>query len=214
MKERGIPFTAQMVRAVLNGWKLQTRRVVHPDIVSDISGDGENVLRRCPYGEEGDRLWVREAYRVTRTLNQLPPRDLKPRQMTVCFEAGGSISNNRGRDGVLRWQEEPDFPGDRMPEWIGKLRPGMFMCRWMSRITLEITGVRIERRQDISYEDILAEGIRIGVFDLEKAEAMPMETKRRLATDAYFALVESIYGPGSWAANPWVWVVEFKRVDA
>ena len=101
------------------------------------------------------------------------------------------------------------------PTAFGKLRPGMFMCRWMSRIQLEITGVRVERLQDISEADALAEGVDMGqMVTMPMSPSLPVAVslKPRSAVEAYAALWESINGPSSWESNPWVWAVEFKRL--
>ncbi len=142
---------------------------------------------RCPYGQPGDRLWVREAWRTVAEADALPPRDL----------------NEAHR--IWNEADAPHQPG------AGKLRPGMFMPRWASRITLEITAVRVERLQDISREDAMAEGIVIqpdGGYGLA-------DTTHYHATDprqSYFSLWEAINGPGSVEANPWVWAVTFPAV--
>ncbi|NKC02468.1 hypothetical protein HED55_00770 [Ochrobactrum haematophilum] len=101
-------------------------------------------------------FYVREAWRVSRMHDQVAPRDLKPRTMTVFFEAGGSIAN---QDAPGDWKPAvwPEI-GER-PDWAGKFRQAMHMPRWASRITLEVTGVKVERLQDCSREDAIAEGI-------------------------------------------------------
>jgi hypothetical protein len=191
-KQRSIPFTGAMVRALLDGSKSQTRRIakITPDQCEDIGLF--YAEHPCPYGQPGDRLWVREAWRTVESANMIPPRDLNAAHR-LWFEA-----------------DAPHQPG------LGKYRPGMFMPRWPSRITLEITGVRVERLQDISDQDCEAEGVLCETADpwfyhvpepgnvYAHADDMPK--------GAYRNLWEAINGPGSWAANPWVWVVEFKRI--
>lgn len=201
MRERGILFSAPMVRALLAGTKTQTRRIVKPPI------GGINWGKRCPYGQPGDRLWVREkwapvtatAYRMSDGVQQtVNPND----EDTAAIYAAGW-----DRSGPGRW------------------RPSIHMPRWASRITLEVTGVRVERLQEISPADACAEG---AAEILDRPHADPLRSAaydkfgvtlndgERYAGSvaAYAALWESINGPGSWDANPWVWVVEFKRVDA
>ncbi len=199
MRERPILFSAPMVRAILAGAKTQTRRVVKPQpwasccieegfegeppfVYSALGGNGpgHDVSEtrspcRCPYGQPGDRLWVREAYRLCAEADATPPRDTDA-AYRVWYEA-----------------DAPHQPG------FGKLRPAMFMPRWASRITLEVTGVRVERLQDISTGDCWAEGIE------SSPDVNPLHE--------YCDLWESINGPGSWDANPWVWVVEFRRAN-
>jgi hypothetical protein len=185
-----------MVRAILAGTKTQTRRVAKIDSVAygkpvswvSVSPATTGIKEeRCHYGAPGDRLWVREAWRVGQKWDTKPPRELPVEACSVYFEAGGHAANTS--DGWRVDNEDVVRPG-----WLGKLRPGMFMPRWASRITLEITGVRVERLRDISEADAMAEGMAWddAVYD-------------------YSRLWESINGPGSWAANSWVWVVEFKR---
>jgi hypothetical protein len=176
-----------MVRAILAGTKTQTRRAMKPqttsgphDIATVISTPDSLaafVRQRCPYGKPGERLWLRETFqRFTddgETLYRADPKSLE-------------AMNQLKRDGCLE------------AFW----RPSIHMPRWASRITLEITGVRVERLQDISEADAIAEGV----------DALPMETRQSTAGLDYRALWESINGPGSWDANPWVWCIEFKRV--
>jgi hypothetical protein len=178
MKERGILFSAPMVRALLDGSKTQTRRILKPNPNATETRTPAGMVPLCPYGKVGDRLWVREAWRTVAEADALPPRDLAPAHR-LWFEAN---SDN-----------QPGF---------GRLRPGMFMPRWASRITLEITGVRVERLQDISEADALAEG----------CAAKHTADAEYNARKAYAVLWESINGGGSWDANPWVWVVEFRRL--
>lgn len=221
MKERPILFSAPMVRAILEGRKTQTRRLVRPQpphdcseiekqprtdpylgcVVSGDSGIWEDVHSmdyrvRCPYGKPGDRLWVRETWRV----DGLDRRGALMHGKDVCMESGASFYADCECDSALA-----DGP------WI----PSIHMPRWASRITLEIVNVRIERLQDISEEDAIAEGIRpvrVGLTD-RAFEWDSFSDATYTANEAYAALWESINGPGSWDANPWVWVVEFRRVD-
>jgi hypothetical protein len=214
VKERGILMATPMVRATLAGAKTQTRRVA-----SDVDGftpQGEPELRghsKLPvvcahwpsghyadstrYGQPGARLWVREAWRAPEQFDAMPPRDIPP-STRVRYEA----------------QRPDDFDA----EW-GRYRHARFMPRWASRIDLEAVKVRIERLQAISEADCIAEGIqpipdtgpsagpnRFSVVDAFGSTNFPT------AKGAYGFLWESINGAGSWDANPWVWVVEFKRV--
>jgi hypothetical protein len=174
-----------------------------------------------PYGKIGDRLWVREAWRVGKPHDQTRPRDILPRVLdrnqgvTVCYEAGGWRSvGPEGRD-------EPIYPNDKpMPDWAGKLRPSMFMPRAFSRTTLEVTSVCVERLQDISEEDAEAEG----VARLSQASDYWRNYQTHTfgpncddytclsARESYRTLWDSINeerGFG-WDTNPWVWVVDFQ----
>ena len=200
-KERPILFSAPMVRAIRDGRKSQTRRVVkpvrgfeennvcRPDLAEDNHavwwhGEYETVgcLQDCPYGQPGDRLWVRESYRLCAEADAVKARDTDA-GYRVWYEA-----------------DAPHQPGE------GKLRPGIFMPRWASRITLEVTGVRVERLQAISEADAIAEGAPggHGVIPGYGYNATPVEHYRHVW--------ESINGPGSWDANPWVWVYSIKLI--
>ena len=205
VKERPILFSAPMVRALLDGTKTQTRRVVKPQPIG-LTSDGVPFVHTaddekfgrlgkvvmCPYGQPSDRLWVREAWRVEKFIDNLAPRELAT-GCSVVYEASGEA-----------------------PAWRGKLRPSMFMPRRMSRITLEVTGVRVERLQDISEADAVAEGIErlnsphpnVKLY----RDYAPGHDSTVLPVYSYQTLWEQINGPDSWATNPWVWVVEFRRI--
>lgn len=196
MKERPILFSAPMVRAILGGTKTQTRRIIKPqpearwnhvggsafctgghDRGDDCDGD---VVLSCPYGQLGDRLWVRETWAKQ-------PNG----QAIYCADLNS--------DGVSRWAAT----------W----KPSIHMPRWASRILLEIVSVRVERLQDISEDDAQAEGIayseRFCGYCIGEAEHFNSHDPRQ----SYFSLWEAINGAGSVIANPWVWVVEFRRVE-
>jgi len=192
MKERPILFSGPMVRAILSGRKTQTRRIVKPQ--PDESGlskkDGaeywEDASGRkyiCPFGVPGDRLWVRETWRTTKSLEHLAPRNI----------ASGA---------PLEYMADRCLtPGGGRLEYRGKARPSIFMPRWASRINLEVADVRIERLNDITEEDAKAEGWDGYISYMPQPHPAIAEFSR---------LWESIHGPGSWDHNPWVWVVTFK----
>lgn len=195
MTERGILFSGAMVRALLDGSKTQTRRPVKgidPDRLGETTSKAQwaKVNREapesfgaryfCPYGQPGDRLWVRETW--------APHPDFP----------------ETARRAVYRADPECKYDVDR---W----RPSIHMPRWASRILLEIVSVRVERLQDISDQDAIAEGIGLnpcaaGVYLTGTDETMPHA--------AYRILWQQINGAGSWDANPFVWVIEFRRIDA
>ena len=220
MKERPIIFSAPMVRAILAGTKTQTRRVVkgaphdwapvqpqaYSPTVIDRRGDeqpgpaaygagnadGECWIR-CPYGQPGTTLWVREAWARDDEDGCLMYRADVGREMYADAWEQGRI------EGVPRYR------------W----RPSIHMPRWASRITLEITSVRVERLQDISEADAAAEGVTPKWepgFSGRLMEALGGFSFRPAAS-AYAELWESLHGPGAWDANPWVWVVEFQRIN-
>jgi hypothetical protein len=235
MKERPILFSAPMVRALLAGTKTQTRRAwpeQPPPGVQVAWVPGETSAGR--YGKPGDRLWVREAFsgphcmEKTDELPAMPPGQW-PQESAIWYWADGN----------------PDY-GD----WT-RPRPSIHMPRWASRITLEVTEVRVERLQDISEADAIAEGIERGQdfpgwyrgplpgdsAGLEQA-GRDFKIPTAFPKLAYRALWESINGnrpklpnnigsrryprikkwldahpdTTSWDANPWVWVVSFRRL--
>ncbi len=191
MKERPILFSAPMVRAILEGRKTQTRRVVKQYLPSPRAMAGTKpvpddlVLRSsgfahrntCPYGQPGDRLWVREAW------------------------ARYNIDQD-SHDMAYRATAPDEWPIE------GRWRPSIHMPRWASRITLEIVSVRVERLNNITREDAAAEGICY-----PDSEPKPEWYLNSNWPEQNFAgLWEAINGAGSWQENPWVWVVEFDRV--
>lgn len=213
MKERPILFSGPMVRALLNGSKTQTRRVVKPQFAHDAipcemgatnerghqitghsgmwwndeEGNHEKAVR-CPYGQPGGRLWVRETH--------APQAD--------CWGSWERWTRGEGGPGpIIHYAAD-----DKKSPFIERWRPSIHMPRWASRITLEVTGVRVERLQDISVADALAEGVKTHPDHHRK----PRESIYSPVQD-YRDLWESINGPDSWDANPWVWAVSFKRVE-
>ncbi len=225
MTDRPILFSGPMVRALLDGRKTQTRRLVdnvppQPDInchpqkrqlfaspyldsycserKTSINPRGMSVEwcwwqvddRQClpvfkVKAKPGDRLWVREAFRGSKGYDNHPPKTWS--HWPVHYEADGS----------------PD-PRDEMEE-NGKLRPGIHMPRWASRLTLSVKDVRIERLQDISEADARAEGCPVSWDGKPYAPPPPEVDGWQGYGRASFCLLWSkINGPGSWEANPWV----------
>lgn len=195
MKERQIPFSAPMVRALLNDTKTQTRRVAKLTDAAHVKEPrghrrwhpaDPDASMACPYGQPGDRLWVREAWKAHPTFDNLPPRDIPQTHVWYMADEGYKAESRH--------------------------RNGMFMPRWASRINLEITAVRVERLQDISAADAQAEGI---VPDGDGGWHLA-DTRHYMGDpiSSYASLWEYINGPDSWNANPWVWVIEFKKVTA
>lgn len=270
MKERPILFSGPMVRAILDGRKTQTRRVVRwpkwadsekhwPHLALHLGiaeyHDGRPARRyTCPYGVPGDRLWVREGHaRIDGT------------KQVVAYREGGEAG---------AWFDDPDRDGGRL--WLhhgyviaannvsfdhgesyglarygGRWRPSIHMPRWASRILLEVVSVRVERVQDISEEDAEAEGIErlfsaekcrtvagivgtkpedhgwrnylwhgdFGQFGMgnSRSDAWPHQfSNYKDAKGSFSSLWELINGkkPGrSWDSNPWVWCIEFRRIE-
>ncbi|MFS2103612.1 hypothetical protein [Ralstonia sp. Ralssp135] len=245
-KERPILFSGAMVRSILDGRKTQTRRLFKThafdakkvnslDLIHVVWGAEAGFISckqpvdtawagfnfggssggyfPCPYGQPGDRLWVRETARCAFKSEQ-PPDNRGC--IGVEYQAGGSMMRDYALD---RPNEFPWFP-NRSHNVDGSMRwaPAIHVPRWASRILLEITDVRIERLNDCSSEDAIAEGISPYKHGWERRHPDPNDTSHSGATAdpqlAYKGLWESINGTGSWDANPWVWVVEFRRVEA
>jgi len=237
MRERPILFSAPMVRAILAGTKTKTRRVVKPQPQPNggaglhpvrpyrtPAGDWNWVLSAtgmgcgdpfpCPYGQPGDRLWVRESVRAA---------DLDDFSRAVEYLADGACVQVASAEDIEseafgRWEKLNLYRSNDAALDGGKTVPPMHMPRLASRIDLEITGVRVERLNAISEADAAAEGIikyDMGghgpLFGTGYPDTDPCA--RDTPVGAYAALWESINGAGSWDANPWVWVVEFQRVD-
>lgn len=221
-KERPILFSGPMVQAILDGRKTQTRRIMKPQPISlddsfgqapcvGISNDRAAVqcnelckVITCPYGKTGDRLWVRETF---------------------------SMKRNDGAEYESPWyKSDADKYGlmgmdENGPVYIEHLiwKPSIHMPRHASRINLEITSIRVERLQDISESDAIAEGIeptpgRDGHNDRWLFKNLRGSLSEYSSTaypkDAYRSIWESINGATSWDANPWVWVIEFPRFKA
>lgn len=231
IKERPILFSAPMVRAILDGRKTQTRRILKNQppaedyqlswLINTTDSDKKNLQGKahwinmkgkqnkesdiffdCPYGKIGERLWVRETFCVVDDTQ---------------FE-GDKWIDYRATPRYLGshpagWDNDPENP--EALTW----KPSIHMPRWASRILLEITNVRVEQLQDISEEDAIAEGIEphfagwkpYRTFFYE-ADGITPSNYFEDPRHSYMQLWESINGQGSWDLNPWVWVVEFKRI--
>lgn len=202
MKERGVIFNAEMVRALLDGRKTQTRRPVKfpvhdKNLGCELAGNelaGElsagNYLNSA-FGKPGDRIWVRETWAEAGA----SAPDLKLYRANYP-EHVPSIYENVPPAEEIRWT------------------PSIHMPRWASRILLEITDVRVERLNAISEEDARAEGIIDGgCLNCGEPEPCGCANPEPDATDAFAYLWQSIYGQENWNADPWVWVIEFKRVE-
>jgi hypothetical protein len=246
MREIPILFSASMVRALLSGSKNQTRRIVKGNIdkfdflsIGNLEVEGKQkgycaIFRapkddwiaedkpwheyiKSPYGQPGDQLRVKEAA-----------------WMRCEKRPNGKTKTGRDKWHFVPLESAPVFYAADHPkrpaldvvspltgnQWVWRLKIGRFMPRWASRITLEIIGIRVERLNDCSEQDAIAEGIeRVGGFasvspwrNYRKGEEGEMLLHCSAPTRSYMTLWESINGAGSWAANPWVWVVEFKVV--
>lgn len=219
-KERPILFKGEMVRAILDGRKTQTRRIVKLENGLWRNTKALHMMNpeiewhRCevmpidgPYGCVGDRLWVRETFALSPSGKPIYRANYRGDTSTAS-----TIDLATGETGPLVW------------------KPSIFMPRWASRITLEIVNVRVERLQRIGGTDAIAEGIALDKLadngywkNYEFTTAHPRrnavvtDEKHRIVgyrnpVDSYRSLWQSINGAGSWDANPWVWVVEFKKL--
>lgn len=236
MKERPVLFNGDMVRAIIDGRKTQTRRLVpawqlpkhYPDNTENprynwmataqrhhrwgygVFGETEEACAKelsemapCPFGSAGNRLWVRE------TFMDLTGTGIEAR--TGQFEGY-----------AYRADTPPGSLGDETrKEYKLKWTPSLHMPRKACRLVLEITNVRVERLNSISEEDALAEGIRRtdnnfgngpAYCDYMLANLNDVAEWYNRPSDSFISLWQSIYGAESWQANPWVWVIEFRRV--
>jgi hypothetical protein len=206
-----ILFRGMMVRALLAGTKTQTRRVVKPDYLIGATDafmatpEGQaKQMRFCHYGQPGDRLWVRESgwERPPRTARML--REGADTWAPFYFDADGYTGEEMG-----------DFKA-----WGFKRRPSIHMPRRHSRITLDLTHVRVERLLDISEADAQAEGVeRVKVGQGWRRYAPGLDELAGLppcatAACSFRSLWDMLHGPGSAASNPWVWVLGFRRLEA
>ena len=203
-----------MVRAILEGRKTQTRRVLkqrqnpheflggigedkndphnwgfeNPDVPSHFVTLPE---QRSPYGQVGDQLWVRETWATSKSLDHVKPSDLA-KGAPIQYIADQTCNVNN-------FEEKSLYN-------VGKSRPSIFMPRWASRINLMVTNVRVERLLDITQSDACAEGVALqSWFQNNAAGTTPIKQ--------FKALWQSINGVDSWDKNPWVWVVEFQRKE-
>lgn len=215
MIERPILFSASMVQAILAGNKTQTRRVAKHPLLETLSyivniGDGwfgdeeGDVQVRCPYGKVGDQLWVRETWGVISyelDANGNLADWVPDRPATAIHEMPFGNGYYHGHV-IYRADGEHDFVDIDTGEEASQWKPSIHMPRIASRIQLEITNIRVERLNDCSDADAIEEGID------RTNTSIPGYAKAR-----YEQLWESINGAGSWEANPWVWVIEFRRIE-
>lgn len=217
--ERGMIFNGEMVRALLDGRKTQTRRIVKGTdsavkFCKEWNINGEEVFVvlgekdhtgmnpvlgaiSCPFGAVGNRIWVREAFRVHSRATDVA---------TLVYKASERNS----------WTEQTHrvpVAVCNKPATPEKWTPSLHMPRWASRILLEITDVRVERLNAINEHDAQAEGVaklRGGFWK----HYQPGWTQHQLsASGSFVTLWKSIYGDESWNSNPWVWVIKFKRIE-
>lgn len=219
LKERPVLFTGGNVIEIGADRKTQTRRIVKPFahpaegaqwcdcLCGEIDPSDQPCVRcreiacgRSPYGKPGDRLWVRETWAAGKGYDADPSQKLRRAKVSdmhmginIWYRADESGPTYRHGDEITIAKPNPKGRG----EW----RPSIFMPRWASRLQLEVTGVRVERLNSISREDAIAEGVtQFFEWALDPV-------------GKYRELWESINGAGSWALNPWVWCITFKRIE-
>ncbi|HCA7854515.1 TPA: hypothetical protein MX526_000844 [Enterobacter hormaechei] len=224
MKERGMIFNGEMVRAILDGRKTQTRRIMknqpagdYPDtpaLIRSVDGGfqwyghyGESSIFNCPFGAVGDRIWVRETWgvvsheldedgRIQSWIPDRPATAIHEMPFGNGYYSGHAIY---AADGDFTWGDDDGYEDGRSC-W----KPSIHMPRAACRISLEITGVRVERLRDLSEDDAKSEGITP-----PSGGVIPGWEFRINFRDLWM----SIYGSENWEANPWVWVIEFKRIE-
>lgn len=249
MKERGMIFNGEMVRAILDGRKTQTRRVI-----ANVGSDNCIPLQKqsktkdgiythvmdapnyglCPFGKVGDHIWVRETWAILGNEDgcciDWEEKLCKADERSAARIYRASCEQRPGNYGLWSIPDDADWkPHTKDYQYEGAWRPSIHMPRWASRILLEITDVRVERLNAISEEDAQREGVHTEVWDQTVvarnyaasdeffqfwSEDMPYFVEmNELYRSSFRSLWESIYGAESWQANPWVWVIEFKRVE-
>ncbi|WP_318591009.1 hypothetical protein [Enterobacter kobei] len=221
MKERGMIFNGEMVRAILDGRKTQTRRVI-----ANVGNDNCLPLQKrtktkdgiythvidapiyglCPFGKIGDRIWVRETWSDV-NLDGAPAVAYRADDEVYDLMEDKSLLDEDGafnyQDPRVRKYQFAAWHSDLISGIEGDWRPSIHMPRWASRLTLEITCVRVERLRDLSEDDAKSEGITP-----PSGGVLPGWEYRINFRDLWM----SIYGADNWEANPWVWVIEFKVV--
>ncbi|HBT3897303.1 TPA: hypothetical protein MBK72_004914 [Klebsiella pneumoniae] len=245
MKERGMIFNSEMVRAILDGRKTQTRRIMkvqpesnqlglllitdstkHSDIGkyhwAESNATGNHVrskLFSSPFGAVGERIWVRETWATLGNEDgcyvDWEDNLCKGDERSAARIYRASCEQRPGDYGLWSIPDDAYWkPHTKEHKFEGAWRPSIHMPRWASRILLEITDVRVERLNAISEEDARAEGIIDGgCLNCGEPEPCGCANPEPDATDAFAYLWQSIYGQENWNANPWVWVIEFKRVE-
>lgn len=258
MKERPILFSAPMIRAILEDRKTVTRRIIEKPtrfgMLSDLSAvvnilpagaaewwnlkatDGIVGAVKCPYGQPGDRLWVRENWIYNGSVFHTGGGKPESYESVIQYPADGEKRTVLRPGANLlsppnQRKQRPDESNKEFNKYLIRffqvVRPSIHMPRWASRITLEVTGIKVERLQDITEDQAKAEGltaltkdgalIKYGIPDRDGLpgtdnDGWPWQEWNTSPREAFKKLWESINGPGSWELNPWIWVISFKRV--
>lgn len=242
IKSRQIPFSAQMVRALLEGRKTQTRRIIKPHppafvVAASLAHDNVwnftngktvgllNAPTKCPYGKPGDRLWVRENFRLPKSLDAMNCTQVAERMLDLGYTAPWAPIRYEADGATINATELTDSPLSLWGGDWGRLRVARFMPRWASRITLEITDVRVQRVEEISEQDARAEGPEpnwVGPLDdwspeehgyLDSTpEDVGEEGYFRTGREAFLDLFYNINKRAPRGQNPWVWALTFKVI--
>lgn len=192
MKEYPILFSAPMARAIREGRKTQTRRIINERHLWKWTGREEHMmdlLLMCPYGVPGDRLWVKETYSFGKGWDGLP---------AICVTKGEQTWYHA--DGTT-------LGGEQLPTSYGRVRPSIHMPRWASRITLEVVSRRVEHVEDITEADAIAEGFS------ESFDSAGGCHERTTACENFLYTFYDLNERAPRGSNPWVWVVEFRRLS-
>lgn len=195
MNERPILFNGEMVRAILDGRKTMTRRVLKPQPDKSIMFPvvGQYFQKPCPFGVPGDRLWVRETWRP---------------DTAWSGSSNGCIIEYRADGEKKEFEKCLSVPVSNQ-KWL----PSIHMPRWASRITLEITNIRVERLQEITEGDAYREGCSMDRFTPDDYKNPWCDVTQPIAINNFSSLWNSINGKKHpWESKPWVWVIEFKKM--
>lgn len=224
MKERGMIFNGEMVRAILDGRKTQTRRPIKWKQTrfteigeredgsnwpwSEDAGHACDFWHPCPFGAVGDRIWVRETWATLGNEDgccvDWEGKLCKGDERSAARIYRASCEQRPGDYGLWSIPDDAYWkPHTKEHKFEGAWRPSIHMPRWASRILLEITNVRVERLQSITLGDICKE-VGCGLYDFRPAT---------YGFQVWEELWKSIYGAENWQANPWVWVISFERVE-
>jgi hypothetical protein len=227
MKTTPLLMRPELVAATIDGRKTMTRRIAKnieelPNgMITPKAGytprRTSDQVSYCPYGKPGDLIWIKEPWRIgawdentgqicidykdgpRKEWVQVPDGDVFERLWIQCSDELAAKGVQYDSDGQYRWE-----PGESPLRW----RSPLHMFQWASRLTLVIEDVRLERLQDISEEDARAEG---APFELGKLESMILGAKA-MYRSGFVRLWQSINGPGSWEANPFVWVISYRAI--
>lgn len=214
MKERPILFSAPMVRAILAGRKTQTRRVAKLNIAGRLGRlssqwhpEHPGAIAACPYGQPGDRLWVREAW-AAQCHEPCEPHERGYQDLyspVIRYVANGATRRFQGN----RVTGEGIYHGV-----VERTRPSIHMPRWASRITLEITDVRVQKLQEINIPDAMAEGIKNLCTPEHNDYGILGVAVAQHPVRAFSLLWDSINLKRGfeWNANPWVWAIRFRNL--